>query len=77
MTKYNKNSYLIVTMACCREIYIPSRHGNCVGAKTKEEAKQQFDQIKAEEERAKKEEMSKDEIIELLKKRLAELEAEK
>ena len=39
MTKYFKNSYLIVTMACCREIYIPNRHGNCVGAKNKNEAK--------------------------------------
>ena len=53
MTKYYKNSYLIVTMACCREIYIPDRHGNCVGAKTKDEAKLQFDQIKADVEKAK------------------------
>ena len=40
MTKYQKNSYLIVTMACCREIYDPKRHGNCVGANTKAEAEQ-------------------------------------
>ena len=40
MTKFQTNSYLIVTMACCREIYSPKRHGNCVGANTKAEAQQ-------------------------------------
>ena len=77
MTKTCKNSYLIVTMACCREIYSRERHGNCVGAKTKEEAKQQFDQNIADEEKAKKDEIEKDELIEILRKRISEFEAEK
>jgi hypothetical protein len=77
MTKTFKNSYLIVTMACCREIFIPGRHGNCVGAKTKDEAKIQFDQLKAEEEKAKKDELTSQEIIAKLMKKIDELEAEK
>ena len=77
MTKTFKNSYLIVTMACCREIFIPKRHGNCVGAKTKDEAKIQFDQLKAEEEKAKNDELTSQEILAKLMKRIDELEAEK
>ena len=41
-----RNSYLIVTMACCREIFVKERHGNCVGANTKAEAQTLFDEIK-------------------------------
>ena len=67
----------MVIMACCREIFDPKRHGNCVGARTKAEATKEFDRIRAEEEKTKKQEMSKDEKIEALKNRVAELEAEK
>ena len=63
MTKFQKNSYLIVTMACCREIYSPKRHGNCVGANSLVEAEQQFNQIKAEEEKAKQDQQTSEEII--------------
>ena len=63
MTKFQKNSYLIVTMACCREIYSPKRHGNCVGANTLAEAEQQFNQIKAEEEKVKQDQQTSEEII--------------
>ena len=40
ITERFKNSYLIVTMACCREIFNPNTHGKwkCVGARTKAEA---------------------------------------
>ena len=67
MTKFQKNSYLIVVMACCREIYSPKRHGNCVGASTQAEAEQQFDQIKAEQEKAKQDQQTNEEIIADLK----------
>ena len=64
-------------MACCREIFDSKRHGNCIGARSKAEAIKEFDRLMAEEEKTKKQEMSKDEMIEALKKRVAELEAEK
>ena len=50
-----RNSYLIVTMACCREIFMKDRHGNCVGANTKAEAQVLFDNIKELEEQEKQE----------------------
>ena len=49
-TERYRNSYLIVTMACCREIFMKERHGNCVSANTKEEAQVLFDGMKEKKE---------------------------
>ena len=75
LAKEFSNAYIAVIFACCREIFIPSRHGNCVGANTKEEAELQFDKIKADEEEAKINEISKDETIEFLRKQVADFVA--
>ena len=37
-----KNSYILATFACCREIFVKTMHCNCVWAKDKIEAEQIF-----------------------------------
>jgi hypothetical protein len=62
-----RNSYLIVTMACCREIFMPNSHGNCVSANTKAEAQILFDNIKELDEAEKQAQISNEEIIKNLR----------
>ena len=37
-----KNGYFIALFACCRELYSVNRHGRCIGARSVEEARNEF-----------------------------------
>ena len=39
ISKWNKNAYLVAIFACCREIFIKTRHCKCIGATSVVEAK--------------------------------------
>ena len=45
-----KNCYFISVFACCREKWLPDKHTNCIGARSKDEAEQKIQQIALEEE---------------------------
>ena len=52
LTKLYKNSYLVVVVACCREIFDPQskNHSGMIGAISIEEARRLFDERKQEKE---------------------------
>ena len=44
-----KNCYFISIFACCREIFMPKKHNNCIAANSVKEAEEKFEAIEQEE----------------------------